>query len=1239
MKEISKFYKLIGLLVVMGLLFAALPIGQAQAETGTTIPVSVLDPSWTAPGGGGVYAAYYSPSSAYPAIAPGSTALFGGREAGIIKAGINKDVTTGHYLDEGILAFQVNSVPTSTFALQALSYEVQNETGINPVWVRIRIVGGTTFQHVPAFYGVGGGYHVIDAAAGQWQLMDTNGNATGPMMTLTQLAAAYPAALVDRVYLTLGQGDSYNVSEGIGTVGWVDKVVIHTTTYDFVVVPQVVLCTTDCFVAPTGADTNLGNLDTPFLTIQKAIDTVSVGGMVHVAAGEYRLPIAKELNRPVSIIGPTTGEAKVVGGGGSSNTIFKITSSDVAIQSLSFTLAVAPTAADAIIFAPDGAKTNINILNNKIYVDPQPGAMSSWFGQAIYLGRFITSSHVNGNTIYNTRSGLVVYYSSALEIKDNVIYNTKGGIMNYTSDTAAANNRVMSGNSWGTVHNEWDIVWNSAVYDMDMNIYVLQLSAANSDGYVFSGVSTLSPKESLKSNRSHVFVNASTGTATVRYDNGNINVPYAKIQDGIDAVVPGGKVIVAAGTYEENLIINKELTLRGPNANKAGNAEDRAAEAVIKNTKTMSEKGIGVKITSKNVTVEGFTIEGGETGYRGIYGGNAYNEPTNINVTVQNNRLVKFGWYDVDGSYGRGIAFDNYLGTSYVYGIQIKNNFVKYAYGGIVLGVNAYADVSNNQVESCFYGLHFVQFNKPLPAEMVNDYTLHNNQITIDNDYGWNVNTGMAHADLNYEKGSMGIYFNIIGSGVTAIAKDNTITASADSLNIHAGINVNSLNGGYVKLIDNTINNVGSGIRVWGTQTSGQDTNIDPYVSQNLQILGGTINGGKYGINITDWYWLPGFDESPTRPSDMIGTQNRVFLNGNLQIFSTTKIRIFNDPIGTHPVTVILGDLVTNVNFNSATDVVKVNADLPSTGMIIIRKYGDAALAVADTYTVAEEGVLNVGAPGVLSNDFYFNPASLTAIKVSDPTHGTLTLNADGSFIYTPTANYNGPDSFTYKAYSGSADSNIATVSITIIAVNDAPVAQDQTVTTAEDTAATITLVATDVDGDGLTYIIVTPPAHGVAEVVGNVVIYTPTANYNGPDSFTFKANDGSADSNTATVTITVTPEKDNPLAVDDFYQTNQDTQLLVSAADGVLKNDTDVDLNNRTVALSTNVTHGVLTLYVDGSFIYMPNLGFYGNDTFIYELVTYPALTVVDGWTDRATVTITVNENSIKIYLPIILR
>src|SRR5207245_623958 len=147
---------------------------------------------------------------------------------------------------------------------------------------------------------------------------------------------------------------------------------------------------------------------------------------------------------------------------------------------------------------------------------------------------------------------------------------------------------------------------------------------------------------------------------------------------------------------------------------------------------------------------------------------------------------------------------------------------------------------------------------------------------------------------------------------------------------------------------------------------------------------------------------------------------------------------------------------------------------------------------------------------------------TLTAMVVTGPAHGTLTLNADGSFTYTPAANYNGSDSFTYKANDGIVDSNAATVTITIAAVNDAPVASNQAVATDEDTARAITLSASDVEGSSLTYTIVAPPAHGTLSGSGPNVTYTPAANYNGLDSFTFKANDGELDSNTATVTITV---------------------------------------------------------------------------------------------------------------------
>jgi hypothetical protein len=201
------------------------------------ISVKTLLPDWTT----GVWAAYYSPDSQTSGgVSPGSTALFDGREAGIIEAGITPEPSdssnAGQYMDEGLLGFQVPSVAISTFAGQALTYDVENQTGANPVWVRIRMTDLTEYQFVPASYGVGGGYHTINAAAGQWYLMDnTTGNAVGLPMTLSQVAANNSGAMVDRVYLTLGMGDTYHVSDSpdVGTVAWVDTVTIGGTTYNF----------------------------------------------------------------------------------------------------------------------------------------------------------------------------------------------------------------------------------------------------------------------------------------------------------------------------------------------------------------------------------------------------------------------------------------------------------------------------------------------------------------------------------------------------------------------------------------------------------------------------------------------------------------------------------------------------------------------------------------------------------------------------------------------------------------------------------------------------------------------------------------------------------------------------------------------------------------------------------------------------------------------------------------------
>ncbi|MEM2258837.1 MAG: Ig-like domain-containing protein, partial [Candidatus Thermoplasmatota archaeon] len=108
-------------------------------------------------------------------------------------------------------------------------------------------------------------------------------------------------------------------------------------------------------------------------------------------------------------------------------------------------------------------------------------------------------------------------------------------------------------------------------------------------------------------------------------------------------------------------------------------------------------------------------------------------------------------------------------------------------------------------------------------------------------------------------------------------------------------------------------------------------------------------------------------------------------------------------------------------------------------------------VAVDDSYTTDEDVVLIISAPGVLSNDYDIDGDTLTAELVSNPSHGSVVLNSNGSFTYIPEANYHGEDSFTYKAYDGIAYSNIATVTITINSTNDAPIANDDSYTTDED--------------------------------------------------------------------------------------------------------------------------------------------------------------------------------------------
>jgi len=302
-----------------------------------------------------------------------------------------------------------------------------------------------------------------------------------------------------------------------------------------------------------------------------------------------------------------------------------------------------------------------------------------------------------------------------------------------------------------------------------------------------------------------------------------------------------------------------------------------------------------------------------------------------------------------------------------------------------------------------------------------------------------------------------------------------------------------------------------------------------------------------------------------------------------------------------------------------------------ATVTLIVTPINDPPAAAGDAYSIGEDGILTIDAAnGVLANDTDVEDDTLTAILVTGPQHGTLALNAAGSFTYTPAANYSGTDSFSYKANDGSADSNTATVTITVNSVNDVPVANGDAYAVNEDTELVVNaangLLAndTDVEGSPLTAILVAGPQHGslTPDAAGSFT-YTPAADYFGSDSFTYKANDGSADSNTATVTITVNGVNDVPAAEADSYQVIEDDTLTVTVAQGVLANDTDVEADTLTAIVVTDPQHGSLTLAAAGSFTYTPAANYFGTDSFTYK--------ANDGSADSNATTVTITISGVN--------
>lgn len=273
-------------------------------------------------------------------------------------------------------------------------------------------------------------------------------------------------------------------------------------------------------------------------------------------------------------------------------------------------------------------------------------------------------------------------------------------------------------------------------------------------------------------------------------------------------------------------------------------------------------------------------------------------------------------------------------------------------------------------------------------------------------------------------------------------------------------------------------------------------------------------------------------------------------------------------------------------------------------------------VANPDSFSVNEDTTLTVAAPGVLANDTDAEGNPLTAVLVSTTTNGTLLLNANGSFTYTPNANFNGSDSFTYRANDGIALSNIATVTITVNAVNDPPVANADTKSTAEDTP--LSFPATDLtandspgpaneSGQTLTVTGVSSPSSAGGTVLlsaGNVT-YTPPPNFFGLDSFSYTICDNGSPSlcATGTVNVTVTAVNDPPVANNDAATVVENSGANVI---NVLANDSPGPANESgqtlTITTVSPSSNGSVAITPGGSSVtYTPNTHFDGQDSFTY--------------------------------------
>ncbi|WP_165740585.1 Ig-like domain-containing protein [Pseudoalteromonas sp. Z1A6] len=305
---------------------------------------------------------------------------------------------------------------------------------------------------------------------------------------------------------------------------------------------------------------------------------------------------------------------------------------------------------------------------------------------------------------------------------------------------------------------------------------------------------------------------------------------------------------------------------------------------------------------------------------------------------------------------------------------------------------------------------------------------------------------------------------------------------------------------------------------------------------------------------------------------------------------------------------------------------------------ITILAVNDAPIALDNTYNITNNGTLVVLSPGLLINDSDIDLDNLTVdtTPVSEPTRGQLTLFDNGSFEYQGEQNMQGQDSFQYRVVDAQGAQAIANVTIVSSNTNVAPVTKNDSYSLSEDETLVVTaangVLSNDTDPNNDSFSVdetfIVAPTHGqLLLAIDGSFSYVPDANFNGVDQFRYQAIDSLGATSTATVTLVINSEPDSPVAQNDAYQFSKNKLFEVTVQNGLLINDFNIeagDLSVNTTAINAT-QNGELTLKVDGSFTYQPDLGFIGVDSFTYSISNEQGLT--------ATAQVTLSESGVNTF------